>query len=158
MKIKNDPSAIAKMDKEEAEKKRERERRIERERERRIMDGEKKDLSLEKYRVALERLQLNWIQLNITCIAVGFTAYKFYYSRILSGDASVRISVNGWHIGICLILIGIVTLVFGTLQHRENVTRLKLQVKKMQYSLSLRLSYFLVFFSLMILLLVLLKG
>ena len=38
MKIKNDP-AIAKMDKEEAEKKRERERRFERDRERRIMDG-----------------------------------------------------------------------------------------------------------------------
>ena len=157
MKIKNDLSVIAKKNKEELERKREM-AKIEREKERKIIDGEKKDLSLEKYRIALERLQLNWIQLNVTCIALGFTAYKFYYSRVIGGDASAGRGVNGWHIGICLILLGIVTLIFATMQHRLNVANLKLQLKKMQYSLSLRLSYFLIFFSLMVMLLVLLKG
>ena len=157
MKIKNDLTAIAKKNKEEAERKRQM-ARIEREKERRIMDGEKKDLGLERYRIALEKLQAIWIKWNITCIALGFAAYKFYYSRMISGDVPLGGGVNGWHIGICLVLMGIITLVFATLQHKVNVTNLKLRVKNMQYSLSLRLSYFLIFFSLMVLLLTLLRG
>jgi uncharacterized membrane protein YidH (DUF202 family) len=156
MKRKNDPFEIDKMEKRAAEKKKEM-ARIEREEARRLLEAEKKDSNLEKYRVVLERLQINWIKWNVTCIALGFTAYKFYYARVEKGEEPLA-NVNGWHIGIFLITLGFLTLVFATWQHKENVTRLKSQFEGMQYSLSLRISYVIIMFSFLILLFVIFKG
>lgn len=122
------------------------------------MEADKRDLNLEKYRIVLERLQLNWIQLNITCMTFGFAIYKFYRSRIVGGEAPLGDNINGWHVGIFLISLGLVSLVLATLQHYANVTRLKLQFKTMQYSLSLRVAYVMIFFSAIILVVVIFKG
>jgi len=157
MKIKKDLFKTEKVDKEEADRKKEI-ARIEREEARRLLEADKKDLNLEKYRIVLERLLSNWIQLNITCMTLGFAIYKFYHSRIVSGETPMGGSINGWHVGIFLISLGLVTLVFATLQHYANVTKLKLQFKTMQYSLSLRVAYVMIFFSAIILIVVIFKG
>ena len=157
MKIKKDLFKTEKMGREEADRKKEI-ARIEREEARRIMEADKKDLNLEKYRIVLERLQLNWIQLNITCMTLGFAIYKFYHARTVSGEAPMGGHINGWHVGIFLISLGLVSLVLATLQHYANVTKLKLQFKTMQYSLSLRVAYVMIFFSALILVVVVFKG
>ena len=61
MKIKNDPFRISEMEKEEARKKKEI-ARMEKEDLKRILEAYKKEFNLEKYRIVLERLQLNWLQ------------------------------------------------------------------------------------------------
>ena len=143
MKIKNDPFKIAEMEKEELK---------------RIMEADKKEFNHEKYRIVLERLQLNWLQWNITCMLLGFGVYKFYYSRVTSGADPIGATINGWHIGIIMISVGLVSLLAATIQHKTNVTKLKLQFETMQYSISLRVSYFILIFSVFMLLVVIFKG
>jgi uncharacterized membrane protein YidH (DUF202 family) len=157
MKAKNDPFKIAKMEKEAVKRKKEMARMEWREA-RRILEAEKNVFNLEKYRIVLERLQLNWLQWNITCMLLGFGIYKFYYSRVISGADPIGTFINGWHIGIVLISLGLVSLLAATIQHKTNVTKLKLQFEAMQYSISLRVSYFILLFSVFMLLVVIFKG
>ena len=156
MKMKNDPFKIAEMEKEEARRKKEN-ARMEREELKRELEAYKKEFNLEKYRIVLERLQLNWLQWNITCMLLGFGIYKFYYSRLISGADPLGV-INGWHIGIIMISVGLISLLAATIQHRTNVIKLKLQFEAMQYSISLRVSYFILVFSVFMLLVVIFKG
>ena len=117
----------------------------------------KKDLSQERLRIALERLQINWIQWDITCIALGFTSYKFFYARVEEGKAAVGSFLNGRDIGIFLISLGLVSLFFATLQHRKSVEKLKSVMPTMQYSLSLRVSYVVMIFSIVVFLIVIFR-
>jgi len=157
MKAKNDPFKIAKMEKEAVKRKKEMARMEWREA-RRILEAEKNVFNLEKYRIILERLQLNWLQWNVTCLLLGFGVYRFYYSRIINGENPMGTTLNGWHIGIVMISVGVISLLAATIQHKSNVTKLKLQLEAMQYSLSLRVSYFMLVFSVFMLLVVILKG
>jgi uncharacterized membrane protein YidH (DUF202 family) len=88
---------------------------------------------------------------------LGFGIYKFYYSRLISGADPLGV-INGWHIGIIMISVGLVSLLAATIQHKTNVTKLKLQFEAMQYSISLRVSYFILIFSVFMLLVVIFKG
>ena len=157
MKAKNDPFKIAKMEKEAVKRKKEMARMEWREA-RRKFEAEKNVFNLEKYRIILERLQLNWLQWNVTCLLLGFGVYRFYYSRIITGADPIGTTLNGWHIGVVMISVGTVSLLAATIQHKSNVTKLKLQLEAMQYSLSLRVSYFMLVFSVFMLLVVILKG
>ena len=117
----------------------------------------KKENDIEKSRTASERLQLNWIKWNITCLGLGFTAYKFYYTRLEHNQSPIGHYITGQEIGMFLIILGFVTLAFATIQHKKKVESLKLQMPTIQYSLSLRLSYVILVFSLLVFLIVLLR-
>ena len=56
-----------------------------------------------------------------------------------------------------LIILGFVTLTFATIQHKKKIEKLKLEVPSMQYSLSLRLSYVILVFSVLVFLIVILR-
>lgn len=111
----------------------------------------KKELSFERVRLALERLQLGWMRTAITFVALGFTSFKFYYGRVEEGKHPLTQYVNGRTIGIFLILVGLVGLLQATLQHRKNLTRLKLYYPEMYYSVSLIQSYSILIFTAVIL-------
>lgn len=114
-------------------------------------DG-KKQMSLERLRLALEKLQLARAKTTITFIALGFTAYKFFYARIEDGKKPLLDFPNGRDIGLFLIFIGFLVLLLGTVQHRKSLTKLKMQYAEMNYSVSLILSYFILLLSLFLLL------
>jgi uncharacterized membrane protein YidH (DUF202 family) len=107
----------------------------------------KKELSFERVRLALERLQLGWMRTSITFVALGFTSFKFYYARIEEGKHPLVQYVNGKTIGIFLILVGLVGLLQATLQHRKNLVRLKTIYPGMYYSVSLVQSYAILIFT-----------
>jgi uncharacterized membrane protein YidH (DUF202 family) len=107
----------------------------------------KKELSFERVRLALERLQLGWMRTAITFVALGFTSFKFYYGRIEEGKHPLTEYINGRTIGIFLILIGLVGLIQATVQHRKNLVRLKSYYPGMYYSVSLVQSYFIMVFA-----------
>jgi len=117
----------------------------------------KRENDAEKSRIASEKLQLNWIKWNVTCLGLGFTAYKFYYARLENKQSPIGHYITGQEIGMFLIVLGFVTLTFATLQHKKKVEKLKLLLPTMNYSLSLRLSYVILCFSVLVFLIVLLR-
>ena len=117
----------------------------------------KKENDVEKARIASERLQLNWIKWNITCLGLGFTAYKVYYARLENHQSPIGHYITGQEIGMFLIALGFVTLTFATIQHKKKVAQLKLLLPTIQYSLSLRLSYVILVFSVLVFLIVILR-
>ena len=161
--MKNNQFKGSKIEEEVARKKKEMEKMQEaaakrrKEIEKRERAAIKKENDIEKSRTASERLQLNWIKWNITCLGLGFTAYKFYYTRLEHNQSPIGHYITGQEIGMFLIALGFVTLAFATIQHKKKVGNLKLLLPTMQYSLSLRLSYVILVFSILVFLIVILR-
>ena len=163
LEMKNDQFKGDKMEKQIEKKKREMEKMQEaaakrrKEIEKMEVAAIKKENDAEKSRIASEKLQLNWIKWNVTCLGLGFTAYKFYYARLENHQSPIGHYITGQEIGMFLIVLGFVTLTFATLQHKKKVEKLKLLLPTMNYSLSLRLSYVILCFSVLVFLIVLLR-
>ncbi|HMK19391.1 MAG TPA: hypothetical protein VK492_14410 [Chitinophagaceae bacterium] len=161
--MKNNEFKGDKIEKEVAKKKKEMEKMQEaaakrrREMEKREIGILKKENDAERSRVASEKLQLNWIKWNITCLGLGFTAYKFYYTRLENHQSPIGHYITGQEIGMFLIALGFITLTFATIQHKKKIHNLKLLMPTMHYSLSLRLSYVILVFSVLVFLVVLLR-
>ena len=113
--------------------------------------GDKKQITLERLRIALEKLQLSRARTGITFILLGFTFYRFFYTRVEAGLKPFLDFPNGRDMGITLIFVGFVALLLGTIQHRKSMAQLKLQYEEMHYSVSLILSYFILLLSLLLL-------
>ena len=107
----------------------------------------KKELGFERVRLALERLQLAWLRTAITFIALGFTAFRYYLSRVEDGKEQVLSYLNGNGIGKFLIFVGLLGLLQATLQHRKNYAKLRIYYPIMPYSVSLVQSYFVLAFT-----------
>jgi uncharacterized membrane protein YidH (DUF202 family) len=143
--------------KKEMEKMQEAATRRRKEIEKKEMVAIKKANDAERSRIASEKLQLNWIKWNITCLGLGLAAYKFYYTRLENHQSPIKHYITGQEIGMFLITLGFVTLIFATIQHKKKVEQLKLLLPTMQYSLSLRLSYVILVFSVLVFLIVILR-
>jgi len=163
LQMKNNQFKGDKIEKEVAKKKMEMEKMQEAAAKRRA-EIEKKELAAikkandtERSRIASEKLQLNWIKWNITCLGLGLAAYKFYYTRLENHQSPIKHYITGQEIGMFLIALGFVTLIFATIQHKKKVEQLKLISPTMQYSLSLRLSYVILVFSVLVFLIVILR-
>ena len=163
LEMKNNQFKGDKIEKEVAKKKKEMEKMQEaaakrrKEMEKMEMVAIKKENDAEKSRIASEKLQLNWIKWNITCLGLGFTAYKFYYARLENNQSPIGHYITGQELGMFLIFLGFITLTFATLQHKKKVEKLKLELPTMHYSLSLRLSYVILVFSVLVFLIVILR-
>ena len=161
--MKNNDFKGDKIEKEVARKKKEMEKMQEAaakrrtEIERKELAAIKKENDAERSRIASEKLQLNWIKWNITCLGLGFTAYKFYYARLENHQSPIGHYITGQEIGMFLIALGFVTLAFATIQHKRKIEQLKLLMPTMHYSLSLRLSYVILVFSVLVFLVVILR-
>lgn len=116
--------------------------------------GDKKQITLERLRIALEKLQLTRAKTGITFLVLGFTFYRFFFSRAEAGLKPLLDFPNGRDVGIVLIFVGFVALLLGTLQHRQSIAKLKRMYAEMHYSVSLLLSYFILFLSLFLLFIV----
>jgi uncharacterized membrane protein YidH (DUF202 family) len=163
LEMKNNQSKGNKIEEEVARKKKEMEKMQEAAAKRR-REIEKKEIAIlkkendaERSRIASEKLQLNWIKWNITCLGLGLAAYKFYYARLEQTQSPIGHYITGQEIGMFLIALGFVTLAFATIQHKKKVENLKLLLPTMQYSLSLRLSYVILVFSILVFLIVILR-
>jgi uncharacterized membrane protein YidH (DUF202 family) len=107
----------------------------------------KKELGYERIRLALERLQLAWLRTAITFVALGFTSYRYYLSRVEDGLELMDSLYNGRSIGIFLMLMAFVGLTQSTLQHRGSWAKLKHFYPNLPYSITLIQSYFVLAFT-----------
>lgn len=107
----------------------------------------KKELGYERIRLALERLQLAWLRTAITFVALGFTSYRYYLSRVEDGLEPIGGLYNGRSIGLFLMLMAFVGLFQATLQHRKSYDKLKHFYPALPYSVALMQSYFVLAFT-----------
>lgn len=107
----------------------------------------KKELGYERIRLALERLQLAWLRTAITFVALGFTSYRYYLSRVEDGLEPMAGVYNGRSIGLFLMLMAFVGLFQATLQHQRTYARLKQFYPTLPYSVALMQSYFVLVFT-----------
>ncbi|QKT08009.1 DUF202 domain-containing protein [Gordonia sp. X0973] len=79
-------------------------------------------LAVERTRLALERTTMAWIRTSTSLIAFGFTIFKFFqYRRETNADTIA----SPWLVGLVMIVVGIVTLVLATIQHRQQSRALR---------------------------------
>lgn len=102
----------------------------------------KKELGYERIRLALERLQLAWLRTAITFVALGFTSYRYYLSRVEDGLEPLNSGFNGHSIGLFLMVMAFIGLFQATLQHRSSWAKLKHFYPNLPYSITLVQSYF----------------
>ncbi len=102
----------------------------------------KKELQYERIRLALERLLLAWMRTAITFVALGFTGYRYYLSRVEDGLEPLVGSFNGRNIGLFLLVMAFVGLFQSILQHRKSWARLRAFYPALPYSVALLQSYF----------------
>jgi putative membrane protein len=92
-------------------------------------------LAFERTRVAYERTMMAWVRTGTSLIAFGFTVYKFFQF-----DAAVKLSgkmlVGPREFAMALIVIGMLALVLGTVEHSRDLRSLRAQYPQLPGSLS----------------------
>ena len=108
----------------------------------------KRKITLERWRVANERLQIVWIRMTITLMAIGFTIYKVLESRAEQGRDQILGLIGGREIGLFLLITGLLGLTLATRQHIRTLKQMKQFYEKMPPSISLIQSFIILAFTL----------
>ena len=92
-------------------------------------------LALERTRVAYERTMMAWVRTGTSLITFGFTVYKFFQL-----DEAIKLSgrmlVGPREFAIGLILVGLMSLLLGTVEHARDLRKLRHLHPQMPGSLS----------------------
>ena len=92
-------------------------------------------LAIERTRVAYERTMMAWVRTGTSLITFGFTVYKFFQL-----DEAVKLSgrmlIGPREFAIGLILVGLLSLVLGTVEHSRDLRSLRAQNPQLPGSLS----------------------
>ncbi len=92
-------------------------------------------LALERTRVAYERTMMAWVRTGTSLITFGFTVYKFFQL-----DAAVKLTgqmrFGPREFAIALIVIGLLALLLGTVEHVRDLRSLREHHPQMPGSLS----------------------
>jgi putative membrane protein len=81
-------------------------------------------LALERTRIAYERTLMAWVRTATSMITFGFSVYKFFEFEFSKSDAAAS-GIGPREFGIALILIGLMTLLIGRLEHRRDLRLLR---------------------------------
>ena len=85
--------------------------------------------------MAYERTMMAWVRTGTSLITFGFTVYKFFQL-----DQAVKLSgrmlIGPREFAMALILIGLLSLVLGTVEHARDLRALRAQNPQMPRSLS----------------------
>ena len=92
-------------------------------------------LATDRTRLAHDRTLMAWVRTSTSLISFGFTIYKFF--QYLREQNAVR--SDRWfgprEYALLMISVGIVALVFATLQHRRDMKALRAVYPEVPYSL-----------------------
>ncbi len=108
-------------------------------------DLAKEQITYERARIAIEKMQLSWLRKAIIIAALGVSVYKvFEKEEVTKGGGLVFGFITAREIGLAMILIGFVTLLLATFQHVQAHNKIKVQYElyqKMPRSVALILTY-----------------
>ena len=92
-------------------------------------------LAVQRTRLAHERTLMAWIRTCTSLIAFGFTIYQIF--RYLATSERLREPfVSPQIVGVAMILIGLIALVFASVQHRREMTALQGEYGAMPLSIA----------------------
>jgi putative membrane protein len=91
-------------------------------------------LAVERTRLAHERTLMAWVRTATSLISFGFTIYKFFQYLHQSDKAPQPVGTR--HFALLMIVIGLVSLVVATAQHRQSMKVLRAQYHDVPYSLA----------------------
>jgi inner membrane protein YidH len=87
-------------------------------------------LAYERTFLAHERTLMAWVRTSSSLITFGFSIYKFFQLERGMGKEFASAQVLGpRHFSMILIIIGVVSLVLATIQHRRQLEMLKVEYK-----------------------------
>ena len=92
-------------------------------------------MALERTHLAYERTLMAWIRTSAALITAGFTLYKFF-DYLIEPARQAQHVLGSRTFGMCLIVIGVVTLALATWQHRQSLKRLPVQYPEAPFSLA----------------------
>lgn len=91
-------------------------------------------LAVDRTRLAYERTLMAWVRTAVSLITFGFTLYKFL--QIEGGDVRQGGVVTGTEISVLMIVIGLISLLLATLEHRRALNALKAEYPDIPRSLA----------------------
>ena len=83
------------------------------------------------------------MRFSMTMIALGFSAYRFFYSRLEEGKTPLLKYFTGMEVGMFLIIVGFTGLLQATIQHIRSYGKLRGYYPELRYSVTLIQSYLL---------------
>lgn len=92
-------------------------------------------LAFERTRIAYERTMMAWIRTATSLITFGFSVYKFFEFELKNSPASPML-VGPRAFGLGLIVIGLLSMLVGTVEHARDLKSLRQQYVGMPKSLS----------------------
>jgi uncharacterized membrane protein YidH (DUF202 family) len=122
-------------------------------------DADKEIITLERFRIATEKMQISWMRKSLMISFLGLTLYKIFEEET-GGKGFGFGLLRAQEIGLLMLLLGFVSLILATKQHLKTVAKVKRQYErfeKMPYSVSLLLTYALLFLMFLILLATILR-
>jgi putative membrane protein len=99
-------------------------------------------LAVERTRLAAERTMMAWVRTATSLITFGFSVYKFFDIEHAATEPAPHRLIGPREFAIILILIGLLSLVFSTVQQRQNMQLLRARYHgvQIQYSLAVILA------------------
>ena len=116
-------------------------------------DQDKELITLERFRIASEKMQLSWIARSITISALGFTVYRLLEDEEAKGMSNSIIGISPSEVGLIMLLIGFIGLVWATIQHKETTEKVRRQYsvyQELPTSISLVISYAIIVITLLL--------
>jgi putative membrane protein len=84
-------------------------------------------LAVNRTRLAYDRTLLAWVRTATSLITFGFTIYKFFQLESARVEARPERLIGPRQFAFLMILIGIVSLLLATLEHRRDLNALRAQ-------------------------------
>jgi putative membrane protein len=85
------------------------------------------NLAADRTRLAYERTLLAWIRTATSLITFGFTIYKFFQIELARVAPRPERLFGPRQFAVLMIVIGLVSLLIATLEHRRNLNALRAQ-------------------------------
>jgi putative membrane protein len=85
------------------------------------------ELAVDRTRLAYERTLMAWIRTATSLITFGFAIYKFFQIELDRGGSKSERLVGPRELALLMILIGLVSLLMATVEHRQNLRALNRQ-------------------------------
>jgi putative membrane protein len=93
-------------------------------------------LAVDRTRLAYERTLMAWTRTATSLISFGFTIYKFFEYLREDRPARDTTALGPRGFALLMICIGLIALLFATLQHRQSMRALTAEYGTVKYSLA----------------------
>ena len=90
-----------------------------------VLAEERTEYALERTRAAAERTLMAWIRTTLSMIGFGFTIFKFFEYLQESEKAFFRRPKAPGHLGLSLVILGVLMLILAIWQHWVFIKRLR---------------------------------